>query len=58
MPPTAQQKALQINSTDTFPITHPDKPMVSTERIKTNRALLEKMMPEMKGRPLDYSLCP
>jgi hypothetical protein len=60
MPPTAQQKTLQINSTDTFPINHPDelKSMDFTERIKTNRGLLEKMMPEMKGRSLDYLLYP
>ena len=59
MPPT-EQKTLQINSTDTFPINHPDelKSMDFTERIKTNCGLLEKMMPEMKGRPLDYSLYP
>ncbi|KAI0526163.1 FAD dependent oxidoreductase [Xylaria bambusicola] len=31
---------------------------LQTERIKINRALLEKMMPEMKGRPLSYSICP
>jgi len=56
MTPTAEQKNLQINSTDTFPITHPDelKSMDFTERIKTNRGLLEKMMLEMKGRPSDY----
>lgn len=60
MPPATQQKALRITSTGTFTITHPDelKSMASTERIKTNRAVLEKMMPEMKGRPLNYSLCP
>lgn len=60
MPPAAQQKALRITSTRTFTITHPDelKSMPTTERIKSNRALLEKMMPEMKGRPLNYSLLP
>jgi hypothetical protein len=60
MPPTTQQKTLQINSTDTFPITHPNdlKSMDFTERIKTNRGLLEKIIPEIKGRPLDYLLYP
>lgn len=60
MPPAAEQRALQVTSTDTFTITHPDelKSMVSTEKIKTNRAVLEKVMPEMKGRPLEYLLCP
>jgi hypothetical protein len=29
-----------------------------TKKIKTNRGLLKKMMPEIKERPLDYSLYP
>jgi hypothetical protein len=60
MPPAAQQETLQTTSTDTFTITHPDEleSMVSIDRIKTNRAVLEKAMPEMKGRSLNYSLCP
>lgn len=60
MPSAAQQRTLQITSTDSIAIAHPDelKSKVYTERIKTNRALLEKMMPEMKGRSLNYSVCP
>jgi hypothetical protein len=60
MPPIAQPRALQINSTDTFPINHPDEleSMDFTEKIKINRGLLEKMMPEMEGRELHYSLYP
>lgn len=60
MPPIAQEKTIQINSIDTFPINHLNKlkSIDFTERIKTHRGLLEKMMPEMKGRPLDYLLYP
>jgi hypothetical protein len=60
MPPTAQQKTLQITSTNTFPITHPNelKSIDFTKRVKTNRGLLKKLMPEIKGRPLDYSAYP
>ena len=60
MPPAAHHKTLRITSTDTFPITRPDelKSLISTERIIKNRAVLEKMMPKMKGRPLNYSLFP
>ena len=60
MPPAAQHKNLQITSTDSFIIAHPDevKSEVYLERIETNRALLAKMMPEMGERSLSYSLCP
>ncbi len=60
MPPAAQQKTLRITSTGTFTITYPNelKSMGSTKRIKTNRAVLEKIMPEIKERPLNYLLCP
>lgn len=60
MPPATQQKALQITSTDSFAIAHPDelKSEVYLERIEKNRALLEKMMPEMRERSLSYTLYP
>ncbi len=60
MPPATQQKTLQITSTDSFTIAHPDevKSEVYLERMEKNRALLEKMMPEMRGRSLSYSLYP
>jgi hypothetical protein len=60
MPPTTQQKALQITSTDSFAIAHPDevKSEAYSERIEKNRALLEKTMPEMRERSLGYSLYP
>ncbi|KAF1962895.1 FAD dependent oxidoreductase [Byssothecium circinans] len=60
MPSAIQQRTLQITSTDSVAMAHPDelKSKASTERIKRNRELLDKMMPEMKGRPLNYSICP
>ena len=60
MPLTAQQKALQITSTDSFTIAHPDKVKseVYSERIEKNRALLEKTMPEIRERSSGYSLYP
>ena len=58
MPPSTQQKALPITSTDSFAIAHPDevKSEAYLERIEKNRALLEKTMPEMRERSLGYSL--
>ena len=55
---STQEKTLQINSTDTFSIIYSNelKFMDFTEKIKTNCGLLKKIMPEMKGRPLDYLL--
>ena len=60
MPPTTQQKALQITSTDSFAIAHPNKVKseVYLERIEKNRVLLEKTMPEIRERSLGYSLYP
>ncbi|PVI06449.1 FAD dependent oxidoreductase [Periconia macrospinosa] len=58
--PSVKQRTLQITSTDIIEIAHPDelKSKAYTERIKTNRELLDKMMPEMRGRTLDYSVYP
>lgn len=60
MPPSPQHKSLQITNTDSFGISHPDeiKSEVYLKRIDKNRALLEKMMPEMRERSLNYSLYP
>ena len=60
MPPAAQHKNLQITSTDSFAIAHPDeaKSKVYLKRIDRNRTLLEKMMPEMRDRPLNYFIYP
>lgn len=59
MPPT-QHKNLQITNTDFFAIAHPDEveSEVHLERIESNRALLKKMLPEMRDRSLSYSLYP
>lgn len=60
MPPDDQQQTMLITSTNTITISNSNelKSMDFTEHAKANYALLEKMMPELKTKPLDYSLCP
>jgi hypothetical protein len=62
MPPTAQQRSMEITSTDSFEISHPDDLNSKLYNGETNRALLEKLMPEMKekikGNALTYTLYP
>lgn len=55
-----KHKVLKMTTTSTFPVKTPDKPN-STARpanIELNRAVLEKMLPQFAGRPLDSWICP
>ena len=55
-----KHKVLKMTTTSTFQAENPDKPN-STARpanIELNRAVLEKMLPQFAGRPLDSWICP
>lgn len=60
MPPTPHHKSMEITSTSSFEISHPDELDSKLYNGETNRALLEKMMPEMKEKmkELSYTLYP
>ncbi|KAI1332971.1 FAD dependent oxidoreductase [Xylariaceae sp. FL0255] len=52
-----REKVLKIHSTKTFAISHPDQ-LSDAVDITPNRQLLEKMLPQFKGRHLDSFICP
>lgn len=63
MPPTNAERALKITSTETFRITHPSelRSIASSDKIKRNLSVLQKMIPEMKKmkeRPVRHWICP
>lgn len=58
--PSMKHKVLKITTTGIFQVENPDKPN-NTDRpanIELNRAVLEKMLPQFAGRPLDSWICP
>jgi hypothetical protein len=50
-------KVLKITTTETFRIRHPSE-IDSTVDITPNRGVLEKMLPQFKGRELKSFACP
>jgi hypothetical protein len=58
--PSAKHNTLKMTTTETFRIDHPEqlKTDFSIYNINTNRAVLEKMLPQFSGRELDCWLCP
>lgn len=58
--PSVKHKVLKITTTETFEIENPDMPSTDTRlaNIELNRAVLEKMLPQFAGRPLDSWICP
>lgn len=52
-----QEKVLKITTTETFRIGHPDA-LPGVVDITPNREVLEKMLPQFKGRDLRSFICP
>jgi hypothetical protein len=52
-----QKKVLKITTTKTFRIDDPDRLPTDVD-IGLNRMVLEKMLPQFKGRPLGSFICP
>lgn len=57
--PSAEHNVLKITTTDTYKIKHPDEIELNVaHEIDTNRAALEKMLPQFSGKPLGSWVCP
>ena len=52
-----RDKVLKITTTETFRIEHPEK-VPDAVNITANREVLEKMLPQFKGRELESFTCP
>jgi hypothetical protein len=51
------RRILKVTTTETFRIGHPDE-LDNTVDITPNREVLEKMLPQFKGRELKSFCCP
>lgn len=58
--PSSRHKVLKMTTTETFRIGNPDQPNTEGRlpNIESNRAVLEKMLPQFAGRRLDSWVCP
>ena len=52
-----RDRVLKITTTETFRIKHPDEVPDAVD-ITANRQVLEKMLPQFKGRELESFVCP